>query len=200
MSLACFQNDPARASLRDRAVELELPYAHQLARRFRDLAGSVNQRVAAAVGAGEAGQAQVQHLDHVLLRHDALPADEAAVDRHRIPARLVKSIEQFGKIVQLDEPERERDHHHGQRGVVQAEVGDRETAPRGLRIDAVDQACERRRGEAEQVQVRVHEPQPNLAGADEIRLALEKLNVLGSVLMIGAHPDDEHTATLVWLA
>ena len=42
--------------------------------------------------------------------------------------------------------------------------------------------------------------QPNLAGEAEIRLALHKLNVLGSVLMIGAHPDDEHTSTLAYLA
>jgi LmbE family N-acetylglucosaminyl deacetylase len=41
--------------------------------------------------------------------------------------------------------------------------------------------------------------QPNLAGAPEIRLALERANVLGSVLMIGAHPDDENTAALVYL-
>ncbi|MGA2435794.1 MAG: PIG-L family deacetylase [Bryobacteraceae bacterium] len=42
--------------------------------------------------------------------------------------------------------------------------------------------------------------QPDVAGAAAIRLALHKLNVLGSVLMIGAHPDDEHTSTLAYLA
>ncbi len=39
-----------------------------------------------------------------------------------------------------------------------------------------------------------------LAGAAEIELALRKLNVLGSVLMIGAHPDDENTALLAYFA
>ena len=33
-----------------------------------------------------------------------------------------------------------------------------------------------------------------------IRLALEKLNVVGSALYVGAHPDDENTAFLAWLA
>jgi LmbE family N-acetylglucosaminyl deacetylase len=42
--------------------------------------------------------------------------------------------------------------------------------------------------------------QDHLAGAAKIRLALERLNVLGSVLMIGAHPDDEHTPTLAYFA
>ncbi len=42
--------------------------------------------------------------------------------------------------------------------------------------------------------------QPALEGAAETRLALERLKVLGSVLMIGAHPDDEHTNTLAYLA
>jgi LmbE family N-acetylglucosaminyl deacetylase len=36
--------------------------------------------------------------------------------------------------------------------------------------------------------------------AGERRLALEKLEVLGSVLYIGAHPDDENTAMLAYLA
>jgi LmbE family N-acetylglucosaminyl deacetylase len=36
--------------------------------------------------------------------------------------------------------------------------------------------------------------------AAEIRLALKKINVLGSVLYIGAHPDDENTALLATLA
>ena len=42
--------------------------------------------------------------------------------------------------------------------------------------------------------------QDNLAGAAQIRLALDRLNVLGSVLMIGAHPDDEQTPTLAYFA
>src|SRR2546422_4485435 len=37
-------------------------------------------------------------------------------------------------------------------------------------------------------------------GAAEIELQLEKLNVLGSVLMIAAHPDDENTALLAYFA
>ena len=39
--------------------------------------------------------------------------------------------------------------------------------------------------------------QPNSA---ELHLALARLNVLGRVLYIGAHPDDENTALLAWLA
>jgi LmbE family N-acetylglucosaminyl deacetylase len=42
--------------------------------------------------------------------------------------------------------------------------------------------------------------QSNLSGAEEIKLALDKLNVLGSVLMIAAHPDDENTAVLAYYA
>ncbi len=34
--------------------------------------------------------------------------------------------------------------------------------------------------------------------ASEIKLSLKKLNVLGSVLYIGAHPDDENTAFLTY--
>ncbi len=42
-------------------------------------------------------------------------------------------------------------------------------------------------------------PQPNkVMNASEIKLALKKLNVLGSVLYIGAHPDDENTAFLTY--
>jgi len=40
--------------------------------------------------------------------------------------------------------------------------------------------------------------QRNLAGAPQTKLALERLNVLGSVLMIAAHPDDENTALLAY--
>ncbi len=42
--------------------------------------------------------------------------------------------------------------------------------------------------------------QRNLSGTPEIKLALEKLNMLGSVLMIAAHPDDENTAVLAYCA
>lgn len=42
--------------------------------------------------------------------------------------------------------------------------------------------------------------QPNIAGADEIKLTLGKLRVLGSALMIAAHPDDENTGVLAYLA
>src|SRR4051812_18568249 len=44
------------------------------------------------------------------------------------------------------------------------------------------------------------EAQRDLSGAAEITLQLEKLNVLGSVLMIAAHPDDENTALLAYFA
>src|SRR5262249_51562114 len=42
--------------------------------------------------------------------------------------------------------------------------------------------------------------QRDLSGAAEIELQLQKLTVLGSVLMIGAHPDDENTALLAYFA
>ncbi|MDQ6704831.1 MAG: PIG-L family deacetylase, partial [Acidobacteriota bacterium] len=42
--------------------------------------------------------------------------------------------------------------------------------------------------------------QPNLSGTPQIKQALDKLNVLGSVLMIAAHPDDENTALLAYYA
>ena len=42
--------------------------------------------------------------------------------------------------------------------------------------------------------------QPNLSGAAKARQSLERLNVVGSVLMIAAHPDDENTALLAYLA
>jgi LmbE family N-acetylglucosaminyl deacetylase len=42
--------------------------------------------------------------------------------------------------------------------------------------------------------------QRNLSGMPKIELALHKLNVLGSVLMIAAHPDDENTALLAYYA
>lgn len=42
--------------------------------------------------------------------------------------------------------------------------------------------------------------QRELSGATEIKLALDRLNVVGSVLMVAAHPDDENTALLAYLA
>jgi LmbE family N-acetylglucosaminyl deacetylase len=39
-----------------------------------------------------------------------------------------------------------------------------------------------------------------VAGEAEMRLALERLNTLGSVMMIGAHPDDERETVLAYLA
>jgi LmbE family N-acetylglucosaminyl deacetylase len=42
--------------------------------------------------------------------------------------------------------------------------------------------------------------QRSLSGEIEIRQALERLNTLGSVMMIAAHPDDENTALLAYLA
>ncbi len=42
--------------------------------------------------------------------------------------------------------------------------------------------------------------QRELSGSAEARLALDRLNMLGSVMMIAAHPDDENTALLAYLA
>jgi LmbE family N-acetylglucosaminyl deacetylase len=42
--------------------------------------------------------------------------------------------------------------------------------------------------------------QRNFTGEIEIRLALQRLNTLGSVMMIGAHPDDEREQVLAYLA
>jgi len=39
-----------------------------------------------------------------------------------------------------------------------------------------------------------------LTGTPAIRYSLAKLNVLGSVLMIGAHPDDENNAVMAYLS
>ena len=36
--------------------------------------------------------------------------------------------------------------------------------------------------------------------ASELQLALKKLTVLGGALYVAAHPDDENTAMLAWLA
>jgi len=38
------------------------------------------------------------------------------------------------------------------------------------------------------------------SGAPDLKQSLDRLRVLGSVLMIGAHPDDENTATLAYFA
>ncbi len=43
------------------------------------------------------------------------------------------------------------------------------------------------------------QPQPTLSSS-EIKLALKKLDVLGSVLYIAAHPDDENTSLIAYLA
>ncbi|MDT3697091.1 MAG: PIG-L family deacetylase [Ignavibacterium sp.] len=43
------------------------------------------------------------------------------------------------------------------------------------------------------------QPFPNL-NSSEIKLGLKKLNILGSVLYVGAHPDDENTAVISYLA
>ncbi|BDC50999.1 GlcNAc-PI de-N-acetylase [Bryobacterales bacterium F-183] len=42
--------------------------------------------------------------------------------------------------------------------------------------------------------------QRELSGAAELKIALEKTQVLGRVLMIAAHPDDENTAALAYFA
>jgi LmbE family N-acetylglucosaminyl deacetylase len=47
--------------------------------------------------------------------------------------------------------------------------------------------------------LRAHQP-PASMSASETALALKKLNVLGSALYVGAHPDDENTAMLAYLS
>ncbi len=42
--------------------------------------------------------------------------------------------------------------------------------------------------------------QPSIPGAGELEIALQKLTVLGTVLYVGAHPDDENTAILAYLS
>ncbi|MCJ7643204.1 MAG: PIG-L family deacetylase, partial [Candidatus Aminicenantes bacterium] len=39
-----------------------------------------------------------------------------------------------------------------------------------------------------------------IANAAELEIALQKLNVLGSVLYVAAHPDDENTAVLAYFS
>src|SRR3954466_4232572 len=41
---------------------------------------------------------------------------------------------------------------------------------------------------------------PQVLSSADILLALKKLDVLGSVLYVGAHPDDENTRLLAWLS
>jgi LmbE family N-acetylglucosaminyl deacetylase len=48
--------------------------------------------------------------------------------------------------------------------------------------------------------VQVFSAQRNIAGEAAIRQGLKDLDTLGSALMIGAHPDDENTAMVAWLA
>ncbi|HEX5133120.1 MAG TPA: hypothetical protein VFX92_11630, partial [Candidatus Krumholzibacteria bacterium] len=40
---------------------------------------------------------------------------------------------------------------------------------------------------------------PVVQDAAALHLAMEKLTVVGSVLYVAAHPDDENTAMLTWL-
>src|SRR6266581_2451015 len=42
--------------------------------------------------------------------------------------------------------------------------------------------------------------QKDVSGETQLRLMLDELNNLGSVMMIAAHPDDENTALLAYLA
>src|SRR5262249_45098149 len=42
--------------------------------------------------------------------------------------------------------------------------------------------------------------QPDLAGSAKIEQSLQKLNTLGSVLLIAAHPDDENNPVLAYLS
>src|SRR6267142_1658889 len=41
---------------------------------------------------------------------------------------------------------------------------------------------------------------PELMDGAELRLALRKLQVMGTALYVGAHPDDENTAFLAYLS
>ncbi len=42
--------------------------------------------------------------------------------------------------------------------------------------------------------------QPEMMNGAELKIALEKLQVLGTVLYVAAHPDEENTAVLSWLS
>src|SRR5215207_1169084 len=46
----------------------------------------------------------------------------------------------------------------------------------------------------------LHAQAPKKPNAAEILQGLKKLNVVGSALYIAAHPDDENTALIAWLA
>ena len=48
--------------------------------------------------------------------------------------------------------------------------------------------------------VRDSAAQESIAGSTELRLALSRLSTLGSVLVIGAHPDDERSDTIAYFA
>ncbi len=48
--------------------------------------------------------------------------------------------------------------------------------------------------------VQIKAQQAGIPDAAELEIAVEKLNVLGSVLYVGAHPDDENTAVLAYLS
>jgi LmbE family N-acetylglucosaminyl deacetylase len=50
------------------------------------------------------------------------------------------------------------------------------------------------------VRAPLHAEEEFLTGTPAIRYSLAKLNVLGSVLMIGAHPDDENNAVMTFLS
>ncbi|MDQ3687848.1 MAG: PIG-L family deacetylase, partial [Acidobacteriota bacterium] len=44
------------------------------------------------------------------------------------------------------------------------------------------------------------QPPPEVMNAAETKLALKKLNILGSALYVAAHPDDENTSLLAYLS
>lgn len=48
--------------------------------------------------------------------------------------------------------------------------------------------------------INVHAQQIEILNAAELQIALQKLNVLGSVLYISAHPDDENTSALAYFS
>jgi len=48
--------------------------------------------------------------------------------------------------------------------------------------------------------IHVHAQPGGATGSADLQIALQKLNVLGSVLYVAAHPDDENTALLAYLS
>ncbi|WP_420581133.1 PIG-L family deacetylase [Reichenbachiella sp.] len=50
------------------------------------------------------------------------------------------------------------------------------------------------------ISVTIQAQQPKKPNASEIQLMLQKLNVLGSVLYVAAHPDDENTRVIAYMA